>query len=117
MKYTIASLATAAMPLVACGRSEQVADDRLDLSKEVLEHFDHGIALIGADHVGIGPDFDGEGDSHPIGRKDVSGYPILIDGLLRRGYSEEDIRKILGENLTVPLQSCRATCHDGNLKV
>jgi membrane dipeptidase len=66
---------------------------------EVLDHFDHVIKLIGIDHVGIGSDFDGVGDSLPTGLKDVSAYPNLVEGLLTRGYSEADIRKILGENL------------------
>ncbi len=69
-----------------------------DLS-DVLDHFDHVIALVGVDHVGIGSDYDGVGDSLPTGLKDVSTYPNLIRGLLERGYSEDDIRKILGENL------------------
>ena len=66
---------------------------------DVLDHFDHVVKLVGIDHVGIGSDFDGVGDSLPDGLKDASGYPNLIEGLLRRGYSEDDIRKILGENL------------------
>jgi membrane dipeptidase len=66
---------------------------------DVLDHFDHVVGLVGVDHVGIGSDFDGVGDSLPEGLKDVSAYPNLIEGLLRRGYSEADIRKILGENL------------------
>lgn len=66
---------------------------------DVLDHFDHVIGLIGVDHVGIGSDFDGVGDSLPVGLKDVSTYPALIEGLLERGYSEQDIRKILAENL------------------
>jgi membrane dipeptidase len=66
---------------------------------DVLDHFDHVIALVGVDHVGIGSDYDGVGDSLPIGLKDVAAYPNLIAGLLRRGYSEADIQKILGENL------------------
>ena len=66
---------------------------------DVLDHFDHVIGLVGVDHVGIGSDYDGVGDSLPTGLKDVSAYPNLIEGLLRRGYSETDIRKILGENL------------------
>ena len=49
--------------------------------------------------VGIGSDYDGVGDSLPVGLKDVSQFPNLIEGLLQRGYSEEDIRKILGENV------------------
>lgn len=66
---------------------------------DVLDHFDHVVKLAGVDHVGIGSDYDGVGDSLPTGLKDVSSYPNLIAGLLKRGYSEEDIRKILGENL------------------
>lgn len=66
---------------------------------DVLNHFDHVINLVGVDHVGIGSDFDGVGDSLPIGLKDVSAYPNLVKGLLERGYDEEDVRKILGENL------------------
>jgi membrane dipeptidase len=66
---------------------------------DVLDHFDHVVELVGIDHVGIGSDYDGVGDSLPTGLKDVSAYPNLVEGLLQRGYSEEDIRKILGENL------------------
>jgi membrane dipeptidase len=66
---------------------------------DVLDHFDHVVALVGIDHVGVGSDYDGVGDSLPTGLKDVASYPNLIEGLLRRGYSEDDIRKILGENL------------------
>jgi membrane dipeptidase len=66
---------------------------------DVVDHFDHVVRLVGIDHVGIGSDYDGVGDSLPTGLKDVSSYPNLIAGLLRRGYSEEDVRKILGENL------------------
>jgi len=66
---------------------------------DVLDHFDHVVALVGVDHVGVGSDYDGVGDSLPTGLKDVSAYPNLVEGLLRRGYSEADIRKILGENL------------------
>ncbi len=66
---------------------------------DVLDHFDHVVALVGIDHVGIGSDYDGVGDSLPTGLKDVSSYPNLIEGLLQRGYGEDDVRKILGENL------------------
>ncbi len=67
--------------------------------EDVLDHFDHVVALVGVDHVGIGSDFDGVGDSLPTGLKDVSAYPNLVEGLLKRGYREADMRKILGENL------------------
>ena len=66
---------------------------------ETLDHFDHVVALVGIDHLGIGSDYEGVGDSLPIGLKDVSSYPNLIKGLLERDCSEDDIRKILGENL------------------
>lgn len=66
---------------------------------EVVDHFDHVIKLTGVDYVGIGSDFDGVGDSLPVGLKDVSDYPNLVAEFLRRGYSEEDIAKILGGNL------------------
>ena len=66
---------------------------------EVLDHFDRVVNLVGVDHVGIGSDYDGVGDTLPIGLKDVSSYPSLIEGFLERGYSREDIDKILGGNL------------------
>lgn len=67
--------------------------------EQVLDHIDHVVKLIGIDHVGIGSDYDGVGDSLPVGLKDVSTYPNLVQGLLDRGYSEADIKKILNENL------------------
>lgn len=66
---------------------------------DVLDHFDHVVSLTSIDHVGIGSDYDGVGDSLPTGLKDVASYPNLIEGLLKRGYSEADIQKVLGENL------------------
>jgi len=64
----------------------------------VLDHIDRAVEIAGIDAVGLGSDFDGVGDSLPVGLKDVSMYPNLIEGLLERGYSEEDIAKILGGN-------------------
>ncbi|HMB91825.1 MAG TPA: dipeptidase [Rhodothermales bacterium] len=64
----------------------------------VVAHIDHVVNLVGIDHVGLGSDFDGVGDSLPIGLKDVSAYPSLVYELLKKGYSDEDIKKILGEN-------------------
>lgn len=67
---------------------------------DVLDHIDHVVKLTGSvDFVGIGSDYDGVGDSLPTGLKDVSSYPALIKGLLERGYSQEDIKKILSGNL------------------
>ncbi|QDG36858.1 membrane dipeptidase [Alteromonas mediterranea] len=66
---------------------------------EVLDHIDHVVKLIGIEHVGIGSDYDGVGDSLPIGLKDVASFPNLVQGLLDRGYSRTDIEKILSGNL------------------
>ncbi|MEQ8857513.1 MAG: membrane dipeptidase [Pseudomonadales bacterium] len=66
---------------------------------DVLDHIDRAVRLAGIDHVGIGSDYDGVGDSLPTGLKDVSAYPNLVAGLLRRGYDDEEIAKILGGNL------------------
>ena len=64
----------------------------------VLDHIDHVVKLIGIDHVGIGSDYDGVGDSLPTDLKDVSTYPNLIQGLLNRGYSDAHIIQILSGN-------------------
>jgi membrane dipeptidase len=63
----------------------------------LLDHFDHIVKVAGIDHVGIGSDFDGI-PSVPIGMEDISKLPVLTYELLKRGYSEKDVRKILGEN-------------------
>jgi membrane dipeptidase len=66
---------------------------------DVLDHIDHVVGLVGVDHVGIGSDYDGVGDSLPVGLKDVSSYPNLVRGLRNRGYGDADLAKILGGNL------------------
>ena len=68
-----------------------------DLQK-VADHFDHVRSIAGIDHIGIGSDFDGLGDSLPAGLKDVSMFPNLIAELLDRGYTDEDIEKICYTN-------------------
>ncbi len=66
--------------------------------KDVAEHIDHVVKLVGIDYVGIGSDFDGIGDGAPNGLKDVSNYPNIIYELLKKGYTEEDIKKVMGGN-------------------
>jgi membrane dipeptidase len=68
----------------------------LPISK-LIDHIDHIVKVAGIDHVGIGADFDGANDM-PQGAQDVSMLPNITYELLKRGYSERDIRKILGEN-------------------
>ncbi len=65
--------------------------------QDVADHIDHVVNLVGVDHVGLGSDFDGV-FALPEGLQDVSQYPNLIAELLRRGYSDADIEKILGGN-------------------
>lgn len=65
---------------------------------DVLDHIDRVVSVAGIDHVGIGSDYDGVGDSLPVGLKDASSFPVLIDGLIARGYDEAAIEKILGAN-------------------
>ena len=64
--------------------------------ERIVDHIDHAVKLVGADHVGLGSDFDGA--SMPDGMEDVTHLPQITDALLKKGYSEADIRKILGEN-------------------
>jgi len=66
---------------------------------DLMAHFTHVIELVGIDHVGIGSDFDGVGDSLPEGMKDVSFYPALVERLLRLEYPFDDIRKVMSGNL------------------
>ncbi len=65
---------------------------------DVADHIDHIVKVAGIDHVGIGSDFDGI-TSWPVGLEDVSCYPRLTEELLRRGYSEADVHKVLGGNI------------------
>ncbi|GJM28604.1 MAG: dipeptidase [Cyclobacteriaceae bacterium] len=69
-----------------------------DVSK-VADHIDHVVSIAGVEHVGLGSDFDGVGNTLPEGLKDVSQYPNLIEELLSRGYSEQDIAKICYQNV------------------
>jgi membrane dipeptidase len=94
----------------------------LPISK-LIDHIDHIVKVAGIDHVGIGADFDGANDM-PEGAQDVSMLPNITYELLKRGYSERDIRKILGENFLrafaeaerVARSSSRSISGDGSLK-
>jgi len=65
----------------------------------LMQHFEHAIKVAGIDHVGIGSDFDGVDGLLPTGMEDVSKLPTITYELLKRGYSEADVKKVLGENL------------------
>jgi membrane dipeptidase len=70
---------------------------RLPLSR-LLDHFEHVVKVAGVDHVGLGSDFDGADDLFPEGMEDISKIPNLVRGLMERGFSDEDILKIVGGN-------------------
>jgi membrane dipeptidase len=64
--------------------------------ERIVDHIDHVVKLVGPDHVGLGSDFDGA--NMPEGMEDCSKLPKITEALLRKGYPEDDIRKILGGN-------------------
>ena len=63
---------------------------------KIIEHIDHAVKVAGVDHVGLGSDFDGA--NMPYGMEDASKLSKITDALLEKGYSEGDVKKILGEN-------------------
>ena len=76
--------------LIRAGKLPQVRWEK------IADHIDHAVGIAGADHVGVGSDFDGA--FMPTGMEDASKFPLITEGLVQRGYGEADIRKILGEN-------------------
>jgi membrane dipeptidase len=74
---------------------EQGKLPRVDWTK-IIDHIDHAVKVAGIDHVGLGSDFDGA--NMPFGMEDATQLPKITEGLLRKGYSEGDVKKILGEN-------------------
>jgi membrane dipeptidase len=81
---------------------------KVDWSK-IIEHIDHAVKIAGVDHVGLGSDFDGA--NMPVGLEDASKLPQITEALLQKGYSESDIRKILGENTLRVLREVERTRH------
>lgn len=78
----------------------------------IIDHIDHAVKIAGADHVGLGSDFDGA--VMPLGMEDATHLPQITDALLKRGYSESDIRKILGENTLRVLSEVQRVSRDLN---
>ncbi|HKW63049.1 MAG TPA: dipeptidase [Candidatus Acidoferrum sp.] len=74
---------------------EQGKLPRVDWTK-IIEHIDHAVKVAGVDHVGLGSDFDGA--NMPYGMEDATMLPKITEALLKEGYSEGDVKKILGEN-------------------
>jgi membrane dipeptidase len=78
----------------------------------IIDHIDHAMKIAGADHVGLGSDFDGA--VMPLGMEDVTHIPQITDALLKKGYSESDARKILGENTLRVLTEVQRVSRDLN---
>jgi len=76
--------------------------------KQVADHIEHVREVAGSDHVGIGSDFDGI-DTVPEGLEDVSKFPELFAELIRRGWSDSDLKKLAGQNLLRVLREAEAT--------
>ena len=76
----------------------------------IADHIDHAVKVGGIDHVGLGSDFDGI-DTPPRGMEDVSKIPALVRELARRGYSEEDLEKILGGNVLRVMRQVEQVAH------
>jgi membrane dipeptidase len=100
---------------------DQVVRDFMEAGKlpkvdwtKIVEHIDHAVKVAGIDHVGLGSDFDGA--VMPIGMEDVSHLPQITDALLKKGYSESDIRKILGENTLRVLSETERVSRELNSK-
>jgi membrane dipeptidase len=75
---------------------------------QVADHIEHVRAVAGVDHVGIGSDFDGI-DNVPVGLEDVSRFPDLFAELIRRGWSDADLKKLAGQNLLRVMRQAEAT--------
>ena len=78
--------------------------------ERIVDHIDHVVKLVGPDHVGLGSDFDGA--NMPEGLEDCSKLPKITEALLRKGYSEDDIRKILGGNTLRVMAAAEKISHD-----
>jgi membrane dipeptidase len=74
---------------------------------ELADHVDHVRRVAGVDHVALGGDYDGTSEL-PVGMEDVSGYPLLFAELIRRGWSDADLRKLAGENVLRVLRAVEA---------
>jgi membrane dipeptidase len=90
----------------ACSTLESARIDRESMKngtmpmvtwEKIIDHIDHAVKVAGVDHVGLGSDFDGA--TMPFGMDDASKLPRITEALLKKGYSDQDIEKILGGNI------------------
>jgi membrane dipeptidase len=102
----------------ACTTSESERIDHEAMEKgllpkvsweKIIEHIDHAVKVAGADHVGLGSDFDGA--TMPLGLEDASKLPKITEALLAKGYSEQDAEKILGGNILRVMEAVEKGAH------
>jgi membrane dipeptidase len=79
---------------------------------KIIEHIDHAVKVAGIDHVGLGSDFDGA--NMPFGMEDATKLPKITEALLQKGYSEGDVKKILGENTLRLMADVERVSHELN---
>ena len=79
--------------------------------EKIIEHIDHAVKVAGADHVGLGSDFDGA--TMPLGMEDASKLPNITDALLKKGYAEADVEKILGGNILRVMEQVERVAQGG----
>jgi membrane dipeptidase len=91
---------------MASGKLPRVTWDK------IVEHIEHAVKVAGADHVGLGSDFDGA--TMPFGMDDVSKMPRITEALLNKGYSEVDVAKILGGNILRVMEQVEQTSRSLN---
>jgi membrane dipeptidase len=78
--------------------------------ERIIDHIDHVVKLVGPDHVGLGSDFDGA--TMPEGMDDCTHLPKITEALMRKGYSDGDIRKILGGNILRVMEANEKVAHE-----
>ena len=76
---------------------------------DVVTHIEHIRDVAGVDHIGLGSDFDGMGPVTPVGLEDVSHFPDLFAELIRRGWKDDDLKKLAGLNVIRVLRANEAT--------
>ena len=81
--------------------------------ERIIDHLDHAVKVAGVDHVGLGSDFDGA--VMPLGMDDASKLPRITDALLKKGYSEQDVEKILGGNLLRVMEQVEQVARSGGV--
>src|SRR6267378_5919932 len=79
--------------------------------EKIVDHIDHAVKVAGADHVGLGSDFDGA--TMPLGMEDASKLPKITDALLKKGYPEADVQKILGGNILRVMEQVERVAQGG----